>query len=200
MKRIRRTGEAWLCGARRRQLGICAQLRSREVYMHARPRVSPRAAFEGESPIPLSTRSVAVDNTIFPNSTQHNINKPSRFRARRSEKSRARDAFRPFAFTSAAHPPTRVDTQSETQSAPAHVDIRRRTVNLQHSSLSHVSTRSPHPPHPPLAERPCGVVSDTVLVVNGCQRAVATAVGEEHAQQRLRECELLMRRHLRGRS
>ena len=58
--------------------------------MHARPRVSPRAAFEGESPIPLSTRSVAVDNTIFPNSTQHNINKPSRFRARRSEKSRAR--------------------------------------------------------------------------------------------------------------
>ena len=53
--------------------------------MHARPRVSPRAAFEGESPIPLSTRSVAVDNTIFPNSTQHNINKPSRFRARRSE-------------------------------------------------------------------------------------------------------------------
>ena len=65
--------------------------------MHARPRVSPRAAFEGESPIPLSTRSVAVDNTIFPNSTQHNINKPSRFRG--GEKGRRAPAFRPFAFT-----------------------------------------------------------------------------------------------------
>ena len=58
--------------------------------MHARPRVSPRAAFEGESPIPLSTRSVAVDNTIFPNSTQHNINKPSRFRGGENASARQR--------------------------------------------------------------------------------------------------------------
>ena len=85
---------------------MCTGALSRGVY--ARPRVSPRAAFEGESPIPLSTRSVAVDNTIFPNSTQHN--KPSRVSAR----SRRR-AGRPFldrfdTFQAAARAVTRVRT------------------------------------------------------------------------------------------
>ena len=173
--------------------GTCVQSLSREVsartparatVVRREPNSPPRVAW------PSITRYFQIVHSII--LINHRV-------SARGDPRRAAPAFRPFAFTSAAHPPTRVDTQSETQSAPAHVDIRRRTVNLQHSSLSQVSTRSPHPPHPPLAERPCGVVSDTVLVVNGCQRAVATAVGEEHAQQRLRECELLMRRHLRGR-